>query len=240
MEKDFLETTMLLKIIADFPNSLKKPRTFLSRVKACMTETEQQALCRICEEDKLTATLLPIKSVGVQGDCRTYSYVVGLSTDNKKINWDNEMTVTRLITKVCHNVNRVVHIFGDRVKDALTDITPTLLTQSVLATLRAVDDIAYTVLKDSGHIRKISQMPVILTPLHFDREPMAHLPSCQRSVVLRPFVTSDFMTGVAAIPGKHIPESVILQIVDQMKTVPTISRIMYDLTSKPPGTTEWE
>lgn len=42
-------------------------------------------------------------------------------------------------------------------------------------------------------------MPVVLIPVHFERGPLYRNPSCQRSVVLRPFVTSDFMTGV---PGK--------------------------------------
>lgn len=56
-------------------------------------------------------------------------------------------------------------------------------------------------------------MPIILVPLHFDRDPLSHQPSCQRSVVFRPFVTSDFMTGIAAIPGKHIAEEV-RQILD--------------------------
>lgn len=48
---------------------------------------------------------------------------------------------------------------------------------------------------------KIAQMPVVLLPLHFDRDPVDRKPSCQRSIVLRPFLTSDFMTGVPAIPG---------------------------------------
>ena len=53
----------------------------------------------------------------------------------------------------------------------------------------------------------ISQMPVVLIPIHFDRnyQEIAAFPSCQRSVVLRPFVTCDFMTGVPALPGEHIP-----------------------------------
>ena len=51
-------------------------------------------------------------------------------------------------------------------------------------------------------------MPVILIPLHFDLDVLSHAAPCQRSVVLRPFVTSDFMTGVAAQPGKHLPEQV--------------------------------
>lgn len=48
-------------------------------------------------------------------------------------------------------------------------------------------------------------MPVILIPLHFDRDPAIRGPSCQRSVVLRPFITHDFMTGRPAIPGKDLP-----------------------------------
>lgn len=51
-------------------------------------------------------------------------------------------------------------------------------------------------------------MPVILTPLHFDRDPLQKQPSCQRSVVIRTFITSDFMTGVPAIPGSEIPVEV--------------------------------
>lgn len=60
-----------------------------------------------------------------------------------------------------------------------------------------------------GYAGKISQMPIILTPLHFDRDPLQKQPSCQRSVVIRTFITSDFMTGIAATPGNEIPEEVI-------------------------------
>lgn len=60
-----------------------------------------------------------------------------------------------------------------------------------------------------GYAGKISQMPVILTPLHFDRDPLQKQPSCQRSVVIRTFITSDFMTGVPATPGNEIPVEVI-------------------------------
>lgn len=44
-------------------------------------------------------------------------------------------------------------------------------------------------------------MPVVLIPIHFDRDPANRIPSCQRSVVLRPFITNDFMTGVPVVPG---------------------------------------
>lgn len=44
-------------------------------------------------------------------------------------------------------------------------------------------------------------MPVVLVPLHFDRDPALRAPSCSRSVVLRPFLSNDFMTGVPVVPG---------------------------------------
>ena len=52
-------------------------------------------------------------------------------------------------------------------------------------------------------------MPVVLVPVHFDRTVENKIqPSCQRSIVIRTFITADFMTGVAAIPGQDIPVKV--------------------------------
>lgn len=56
-----------------------------------------------------------------------------------------------------------------------------------------------------GMMKKITQMPIVLIPVHFDIDPLLRDPFCQRSVVLRPFLTNDFMTGVAAQPGKDVP-----------------------------------
>lgn len=54
-----------------------------------------------------------------------------------------------------------------------------------------------------GCYSRISQMPVVLIPVHFDRDPALKIPSCSRSVVIRPFLTNDFMTGVPVIPGSE-------------------------------------
>ena len=63
---------------------------------------------------------------------------------------------------------------------------------------------------DLDCMNKISQVPVVLIPIHFDRSTAAKLPSTRRSIVIRPFISNDFMTGIAAIPGKHISEEVKL------------------------------
>ena len=64
----------------------------------------------------------------------------------------------------------------------------------------------------SGEISKISQMPIVLIPIHFDRSNIERTTSFQRSVVIRPFITQDFMTGVPAIPGKDISVEVSINI----------------------------
>ncbi|XP_076039553.1 GMP synthase burgundy isoform X2 [Oratosquilla oratoria] len=239
MERDFSETQVILKVMVEYSASVQKKHALLNRIENSTTEEERQELHRISASQTLNAILLPIKSVGVQGDCRTYSYVSALSSDTDPV-WEDLLVLARLIPKICHNINRVCFVFGGAVKDAIQDVTPTTLTPGVLATLRQADFIANQVLAESVYVDKLAQMPVVLIPLHFDRDPVTRLPSCQRSVVIRPFISQDFMTGVPAQPGKHIPVELVSKMVAEILGVSGISRVLYDLTSKPPGTTEWE
>ncbi|KAG0722284.1 GMP synthase [glutamine-hydrolyzing] [Chionoecetes opilio] len=239
MERDFSETQVILKVIVDYAASVQKKHGLLMRIDNCTSEEERTDLHRISLTQTLFATLLPIKSVGVQGDCRTYSYVATLSCDAEPV-WADLLSLARLIPKICHNINRVCFVFGGAVKDLVQDVTQTNLTPGVLATLRQADFLVNQVLAESSYMEKIAQMPVVLLPVHFDRDPVARLPSCQRAVVLRPFITHDFMTGIPALPGKHIPVELINKMVAEILSVAGINRVLYDLTSKPPGTTEWE
>uniref|UniRef100_A0A8C9SLK5 GMP synthase (glutamine-hydrolyzing) n=1 Tax=Scleropages formosus TaxID=113540 RepID=A0A8C9SLK5_SCLFO len=222
--KDFAETNNILKIVADFSASVKKVSC---DVKPAQVQPGGK---------KGVYTFLPPKT---QTDGRSL-YVCGVSSKEEP-HWDSLMFLARIIPRMCHSINRlVVYVFGPQVKEPPTDITPTFLTTGVLGTLRQADFVAHTILRESGYSGKISQMPVILTPLHFDRDPLQKQPSCRRSVVIRTFITSDFMTGIPATPGNHIPEEVVLKMESEIKKIPGISRVMFDLTSKPPGTTEWE
>jgi len=129
----------------------------------------------------------------------------------------------------------------------------THINEGSLNQLRLADHIVTSVLNglnESGEqthleniVMNVQQMPVILLPIHFDRktESPQRFASICRSICLRPFITKDFMTGRAAIPTIDIPLESITEMVRRIKKeVPLISRVMIDLTSKPPGTTEWE
>ena len=78
----------------------------------------------------------------------------------------------------------------------------------------------------SGEISKISQMPIVLIPIHFDRSNIERTTSFQRSVVIRPFITQDFMTGVPAIPGKDISLEVRINIGSNFYHVYLIKNIL--------------
>ncbi len=64
--------------------------------------------------------------------------------------WRSIMFLARVVPKICHNINRVVFAFGEPVLHPVQDITPTLLVQSVVHTLRKVDAIANKVLRDTS------------------------------------------------------------------------------------------
>jgi GMP synthase (glutamine-hydrolysing) len=174
--------------------------------------------------------LLPIRSVGVQGDGRSYSFVAGISSD--VIDWPLLFTIAKEIPKEVHEINRVVYIFGGKIDKFVPTISRTVLEVDTIEQLRVADGLFNASIGE--HAKRLSQAPVILTPLNFGSDGY-------RSIVLRPFITRDFMTGVPAKPNVDLPEEVILHTVNQIiENTPRISKVMYDLTSKPPGTTEWE
>lgn len=166
--------------------------------------------------NNIYATLLPIQTVGVQGDGRTYSYIAALSGTK---HWNDLFTLSKIIPKVniseylsiiimqiCHNINRVIYIFGEATKKKILNVTPTYLTEETINQLQIADDIVNNILMREQLINKLSQVPVILFPIDFDSE---SLNSNKRSIAIRTFITNDFMTGTPAIPGINLIKRII-------------------------------
>jgi GMP synthase (glutamine-hydrolysing) len=56
------------------------------------------------------------------------------------------------------------------------------------------------------------------------------------SIVLRPIDSVDGMTARAV----RMPDSLLQQLIRELKSVEGVAGVFYDLTNKPPATIEWE
>ena len=167
---------------------------------------------------KLGAMILPFKTVGVQGDGRTYSYLCALSSDADP-NWATLMLFAKLIPKVCHAINRVCFVFGKKVTGAIKVVTPTFPRPESLAQLREADAKCNKILIDNNLTRVLSQVPIVSFPIDFDAVGEVEN-TTKRSIAIRTFITNDFMTGVPAVPGNaEMPNSVLLDMVKEVSKV---------------------
>ena len=69
-----------------------------NRIDAVISADERARLCSISRDVNYVATLLPIRTVGVQGDGRTYSYAVGISSDHVR-------DIVKEMVNVCSSLN---------------------------------------------------------------------------------------------------------------------------------------
>ncbi|KZS17845.1 GMP synthase [Daphnia magna] len=87
VESDFGETQVLIRLMVDYANIAAKEHALLNRIEIVTSEEERILLEEPSSRNQCVATLLPIRTAGVQGDCRSYSYCVALSSDQTQPNW---------------------------------------------------------------------------------------------------------------------------------------------------------
>ncbi len=110
------------------------------------------------------------------------------------------------------------------------------LTREKLAQVREADHIFREELAQAGLERGISQFFAAIADIRSvgvmgDDRSYAH------PIILRAVVTEDFMTADWA----RIPHEVLARVANRIvNEVKGINRVLYDLTSKPPATVEWE
>jgi GMP synthase (glutamine-hydrolysing) len=111
------------------------------------------------------------------------------------------------------------------------------VTRDRLETLRAADAIAREELTAAGLDAEIWQCPVVLLAdvrsvgVQGDGRTYGH------PIVLRPVSSEDAMTA----DWTRVPYEVLARISNRITNqVPEVNRVVLDVTSKPPGTIEWE
>lgn len=176
-------------------------------------------------EQRSEGWLLPVKSVGVQGDSRSYRWVL-LLADNPTATGVHEKA-TQLINTLSE-VNRVVALAGANEPIEGLSVWPSSITQERLNRLRAADAIVRQMSLDSGFENDVWQFPVVLIPLGFDAR--------RDSVVLRPIHSIDGMTARSVV----MPGGLLDEMTRRLLAVDGVATVLYDLTHKPPGTIEWE
>ena len=110
------------------------------------------------------------------------------------------------------------------------------ITDDKLTILKEADSIFREEIANAGLHKSINQYFAVLTNLK-SVGVMGDERTYDYTVALRAVETTDFMTGVWSKIPYEILEKVSSRIVNEVKHV---NRVVYDITSKPPATIEWE
>jgi GMP synthase (glutamine-hydrolysing) len=110
------------------------------------------------------------------------------------------------------------------------------VTPEKLATLRKADTIFIEELHKSGWYRKTAQAFAVLLPVQ-SVGVMGDGRTYENTVALRCVQTDDFMTA----DWSHLPYELLAKVATTIiNRVPGVNRVVYDVSSKPPATIEWE
>jgi GMP synthase (glutamine-hydrolysing) len=108
--------------------------------------------------------------------------------------------------------------------------------EAQLETLRAADTIVIEEIRRAGIYRELGQAFAVLTPLQ-SVGVMGDGRTYANVVAIRAVTTGDFMTADWARLSPDLLGRISNRIVNE---VPGVNRVVYDITSKPPATIEWE
>ena len=169
--------------------------------------------------------ILPVRSVGVQGDERTYRSVVALQGE---ADWKTLEDLATRITNTFPDVNRVVWLVKPTaVNLGVMSVKPGTLTRSRLDLHREADALANQILRKHKLERELYEFPVVMIPVSFKGG---------ESIALRPLYSENVMT----VDFAKLPREVVQEMADAIGAVPGIDAVFYDVTNKPPATVQWE
>jgi len=198
----------------------------------------------------LGAVAMPVRSVGVKGDLRAYEWPVLLFG---AVPWERILAAANRIYKEVDGVNRCCYDLsvqpaaaGARARPAKAPgegaaplhalghapqlaVRAAGVTRARLDLLRAADHHVMAGLERHGLLRAIWQCPTVALPLRADG-------AGEEWIVLRPVFSERAMTAQPA----PLPDPLIAELQAAILPLPGVSGLCLDVTTKPPGTIEWE
>lgn len=201
-----------------------------------ISKVQLEMFCEKCSEN-LEKYILPVKSVGVQGDFRTYRFPSVISFAKMENGfyhlpkkWEKLEAASSQITNSASFINRtIIRLWQNpSVEDEALKLQEGYCTKDRLDQTRDADDIVLTALHKSGWYNKIFQHLTINLPYASSKE--------RCSFVLRPLCSEDVMTARFA----QLPQNLLMDIVQEISKLPYVDAIFFDLTNKPPATFGWE
>ncbi len=172
----------------------------------------------------LTCQALPVKSVGVKADLRCYEHPVLLTGD---VPWDDAIEVTRELLQHQPGINRCIWNLSRTAPTSL-ESRAAVMTRERLDLLREADALVMDGLRRHGLYGDIWQCPTAMIPLAMD--------GGDELVVLRPVHSTRAMVAHPA----ELPRELLDELNASIGALPGVGCVAIDLTSKPPGTIEWE
>lgn len=214
----------------------KKDAEELEKAKLELDKIQVTEFCEKCSAD-MKKFVLPVKSVGVQGDFRTYRFPAVLSFRQEEngfyhvpLKWEKIEKASSNITNSASFLNRTVLRLWQRpdIKDEDLKLQEGYCDKFRLDQLREVDNIVLTYLHSSKWYDRIFQHLTIDLPFASAKD--------RASFVLRPVVSEDVMTARFA----WLDHDLLRQIVSEIARLDFVDAVYFDATNKPPATFGWE
>lgn len=208
-----------------------------AEMAAAQEELDKAVLDMFCADCSahLVRSVLPVRSVGVQGDYRTYRFPAVLTFEEQgggfhhlPKKWEKLEAASNAITNGAQHINRTVLCLYQNTAAASMKLQAAYCDKANLDQLRQADAIMLDALHKSGWYSKVFQHLTI-------RLPYASAPG-RASFVLRPVVSEDVMTARFA----PLPQDLVMDVVRQIAALPFTDAVYFDITGKPPATFGWE
>lgn len=174
---------------------------------------------------RLSGVPLPIKSVGVKADLRCYEHPVMLFGD---ADWPTLEEAAGTLLKTVPGINRCIWNLAPRAPRQFK-LRAATMSRERLDLLREADDLVMSGLERHGLYDEVWQCPTVFVPLEIDGKK-------GELCILRPVQTERAMSAASA----RLSHELLMDLRESILDLPTVVGLAYDLTSKPPGTIEWE